>query len=139
MTTTDFAPKYATPQEAGVKVGDYFYGSWGYDQTNVNYFRVVGLTAKCVKIQEVTSTTVDDNGPITHVAPTPNVKVGSWVRKPEGWSEFDPTAPAPIQTKRIQVWPNGDGLRVRLAWKSYADLYKWDGTPKYQTGAGWGH
>jgi len=27
----------------GVKVGDVFYDSWGYDQTNIDYYQVVGL------------------------------------------------------------------------------------------------
>ena len=127
---------YVTPAEAGIKVGDYFSASWGYDQTNVTWFRVVGLTKKCVKIQEVYGSTVADNGPITSVVPTITPKVGAWVKVPEGWSEYDGDAPAPILTKRIKQYGED---QFALAWESYADLYKWDGTPKYQTGAGWGH
>ena len=37
---------------AAVQVGDFFVCSWGYDQTNVDYYKVISLTPKCVKVQE---------------------------------------------------------------------------------------
>lgn len=38
----------------GVKVGDYFSASWGYDQTNVDFFQVVELVGECsVRVKEV--------------------------------------------------------------------------------------
>ena len=39
--------------EFGVVPGDYFSMTWGYDQTNVNYFQVVSVTAKGVRVREV--------------------------------------------------------------------------------------
>lgn len=40
--------------ELGIKVGDIFYMSWGYEQTNVDFFRVKALKGKTqVVIQEV--------------------------------------------------------------------------------------
>lgn len=44
--------KQAEILEADIKTGDYFYTSWGYDQTNIDYLVVVamsatGKTAKC--------------------------------------------------------------------------------------------
>jgi len=36
-----------------VKVGDIFCMSWGYDQTNVNYFQVTRLTAKGACVREI--------------------------------------------------------------------------------------
>lgn len=35
-----------TPNAEGVRVGDLFYGSWGYEQTNVDFFQVVALRGK---------------------------------------------------------------------------------------------
>jgi len=128
--------EYVTPVDAGIKVGDYFYASWGYDQTNITWFKVVGFTAKCVKIQQVNGTLVTDNGPYTEWVPTATVKVGGWVRDPDfGGRTYDPDVPAPVLTKRIKSY----GGTAYLAWESYADLKLWDGTPKYQTGSGWGH
>lgn len=38
----------------GIKKGDIFYSSWGYEQTNVNFFEVIGLKGKTqVILQEV--------------------------------------------------------------------------------------
>lgn len=43
----------------GVKVGDVFSASWGYDQTNVDYYEVVELVGKRgVKIREIGSESV---------------------------------------------------------------------------------
>lgn len=35
-----------TPNADGVRIGDLFYGSWGYEQTNVDFFQVVALRGK---------------------------------------------------------------------------------------------
>lgn len=32
-----------TPNADGVRIGDLLYGTWGYEQTNVDFFEVVGL------------------------------------------------------------------------------------------------
>lgn len=38
----------------GVKVGDLFYTSWGYEQTNVNFFQVIALVGtSSVRVREV--------------------------------------------------------------------------------------
>lgn len=43
----------------GVKVGDIFYSSWGYDQTNIDFFQVVELKgSQMVKVREIAQTTV---------------------------------------------------------------------------------
>ncbi len=42
-----------------VKVGDLFVHSWGYDQTNTEYFQVVSVGAKTVKVRQIASETVE--------------------------------------------------------------------------------
>lgn len=42
-----------TPTPEPVKVGDLFSMSWGYDQTNVNYFQVTRLTPKGAYVREI--------------------------------------------------------------------------------------
>lgn len=93
-------------------VGDFFYASWGYDQTNIDFFRVVGLTPKGVRLQHWTSACAPDS---ERVVPG------------------DRPAGTAIMTKLLR--PDGRST----AWQSYADLYLWDGKPKYQTAPGWGH
>ena len=40
--------------EFDIKVGDLFYASWGYDQTNVDFFQVIELVGKkSVRVREV--------------------------------------------------------------------------------------
>ena len=47
----------------GVKVGDIFHYSWGYEQTNANYFQVVALKGtKQVVIREISYETVETTG-----------------------------------------------------------------------------
>lgn len=49
--------------ENGYKVGDYLYSMWGYDQTNIDFFKVVGVTAKTLRIVPVQSRVVKSDVP----------------------------------------------------------------------------
>ena len=39
----------------GVKVGDIFYTSWGYEQTNIDFFEVVAVTEKMATVKPIQS------------------------------------------------------------------------------------
>lgn len=57
------AKKAAEPKKNkfGVKVGDFFSASWGYEQTNVDFFQVVELVGECsVRVKEVWPEMVDE-------------------------------------------------------------------------------
>lgn len=60
---------------ARVKVGDIFRHSWGYDQTNVDYFQAVRVTAQSVVLrpigQEQVPGTGSGNGMSCKVRPLP--------------------------------------------------------------------
>lgn len=44
----------------GVKVGDIFYTSWGYEQTNLDFYQVVGLVGKVtVKLRKIAKDTTE--------------------------------------------------------------------------------
>lgn len=45
-------------QVAALKVGDVFYTSWGYDQTNIEYFKIVKISGKRITVKEVYQNTV---------------------------------------------------------------------------------
>lgn len=48
------AAKMEKTNKFGVKVGDLFYTSWGYDQTNVEFFQVIALVGESsVRVREV--------------------------------------------------------------------------------------
>ena len=38
-----------------LKIGDILYSSWGYDQTNIDFYQVIGIIGKHVKIKEIES------------------------------------------------------------------------------------
>jgi hypothetical protein len=43
-----------------VKVGDIFVNSWGYDQTNIDYYQVIDKTKKGIKIRPISSEVKED-------------------------------------------------------------------------------
>jgi hypothetical protein len=56
-----------------VKVGDIFVSSWGWDQTNVDFYEVVGITpsGKSARIVGIRSEIVEQNGYSQRVRPVP--------------------------------------------------------------------
>ena len=56
------APKTEKVNKFGVKVGDIFTASWGYDQTNVDFFQVVALCGESsVRVREVNPKVVNED------------------------------------------------------------------------------
>lgn len=100
-----------------MKIGDFLVASWGYDQTNIDFYKIVGITpsGKSVKIQKWSSAVAEDHGSAVRVVP--------------GDAPSDPDAP--IKTKRVR----GDCVTIN----SYASAWLWNGKAQYQTGSGWGH
>ena len=99
-----------------LKVDDILYTSWGYDQTNVDFYQVVEIVGKCtVVIREVAHKTISGSGgPSESVIAIKDSFIGE------------------AMTKR-----SNSTNSVRIA--SYASASPWDGQPKHQTGFGWGH
>ena len=97
------------------QIGDILTSSWGYDQTNVDFYEVVGVTDKSVKIEKIGSTTISDHG-VGGLSVVPNT---SWrVGK--------------VMTKRVR-----ESGYVSIS--SYAVASKWDGKPEYETHPMYGH
>ena len=126
---------------ADIKVGSFYVRSWGYDQTNVDFYKIVGVTAsgKSVKVQHWSQTRADNSGESFHDSVVPG-------EKPRKVSDFSNVTPdmdywdrkkaiiekdAPVTTHRI----NGNSIKIN----SYDWAYLWDGKPEYQTAAGFGH
>ena len=110
----------------GPAVGDLLVSSWGYDQTNIDFWRVVGLTAsgKSVRIVPAGQRVVEQFTGGERVVP------GCWV-----WEQDDAT------TSLIRWYEFRDGrewcVGVPVGYKNTARL--WDGRPVFQTALGWGH
>jgi len=46
----------------GVKVGDIFYTSWGWEQTNISFFQVVSVTAKMANLKRIRQQNIESFG-----------------------------------------------------------------------------
>jgi hypothetical protein len=60
-------------------VGKIFYSSWGYDQTNVDFYQVIGTTNKMVIIREISHETVEGSEGMMcdRVKPSANEFIGN--------------------------------------------------------------
>jgi hypothetical protein len=68
-----------------VKVGDIFRSSWGYDQTNVDYFQVIEVKNKTLTVREIgAGRTYEQHGDCGRCSPVRDAFIG------------------PTQTKRLQ-------------------------------------
>lgn len=99
-----------------LKVGDVLHSSWGYDQTNADFYQVVEVPSKCfVIVREIGYETISDNGPSTRVVPVKDS------------FKTDPKRYKSGKTNSISV-------------ASYANAYKtnWEDS-HHVTGWGYGH
>ena len=114
---------------AGPEVGDVLVSSYGYDQTNVAFFRVVGLTAsgKSVRIVPAGQRVVDYSKGSERVVP------GELVTGADGMLGMTTSLIRWYESRGERKWCVG----VPVGYKVTADL--WDGQPRYQTAFGWGH
>lgn len=107
----------------GVKVGDIFSFSWGYEQSNINYFQVVGLKGtKQVIIREIAYKITETTGYESYkVAPCKDVFLEN--------SQFikDNEIGAVKQVKQL-----GNG-RIYINIESFGFCSLWDGTDDVMT------
>jgi hypothetical protein len=118
------------PTVEGVKVGDFFVSSWGYDQTNIDFYKVVALTAKRIKVQHWKSKRVTDEGPSVGVVPGDAPAVGAL--NADGY--YDSKREAPVEIKTVQTFSDVPRFKVN----SFSGARLWDGSVAYKTGSGWG-
>jgi hypothetical protein len=116
------------------KVGDILYSSWGYDQTNIEFFKVVKVSEFSVWIQEIGKKVVEVTGwAHQNVVPvdSPEYQVRNWNNEKDDWDNVNTfiTKTHPIQRKKIQAY--GDAYGVSL--NSFSSAWLWDGKPKGQS------
>ena len=96
-----------------IKVGDIYYTSWGYEQTNVEFYKVVEIKGKKVTLIEVAEKIAETDGACDYVVPVPEAEIGEPFTRMVG--EY--------------------GFKIDKC--AYAT--KWNGKPTYQTAWGYGH
>jgi hypothetical protein len=125
-----------------VTIGDVFCRSWGYEQTQVDYYEIVrvsasGKTAKARQLRTVTAS------PIAGSARSELVTAAT------GADRFVTDARCSRCSNRHRGEPGWDGhqfsdeynwqARTNRITVDYDHAYPWDGQPDYQTGYGSGH
>ena len=110
----------------GVKLGDLFYSSWGYDQTNVDFFQVVELVGtSSVRVREVSPPMIED-------------KAVSWAssdRVYQNTKELLPPAPYSVfikdqehgDLKRLKSYAADGVSHPQFYLSSFADAYLVEG------------
>ncbi|WP_346924434.1 hypothetical protein [Rothia sp. (in: high G+C Gram-positive bacteria)] len=90
-----------------VKPGDIFYTSWGYEQTNVEFYQVVRATSKTVWLAEIASEKESYGFMSEEVRPKLGIFKGDIFRR------------------RLAAWANPDEPQVRI--DDCANGYLWTG------------
>jgi|TARA_R110002020_G_scaffold417866_1_gene627120 hypothetical protein len=104
----------ATENQEKYKVGDVLVSSWGYDQTNIDFYQIVKKTKSMVTIQKIGKEYLDTKFASEElVKPVKNAFIGKEIKKKVG--------------------------AYGVSLNTYADASLWDGQPQYQTAYGWGH
>ncbi len=103
--TTEAKPKEKV-NKYGVKVGDLFSASWGYDQTNVDFFQVIALVGESsVRVREVYPTMIDEKG-ISGMSADRTYKLTNELLPPVSRSVF------------IEDQEKGDLKRIKPSWSN---------------------
>jgi len=102
--------------------GDILECSWGYDQTNIDFFQVTEVVSpRTVKIRGIQSQCIGNQSYQDKIVPVKDAFF------PEGHYKFGKE-----QTKRVN---SSNSVSIY----SFASASKWDGRPAYQTASGYGH
>ena len=110
--------------------GQLFYASWGYDQTNIDYYKLDKLKGKTMGfIVPIGAKTISSNPPQEMVAPNPD-----YVREWDVLLGVEKSDEEKGKWKRLR--PNGFTASTYTG--THASPCEPD-TARYETSAGWGH
>jgi len=126
MTSTEnAAPAAISPADL---IGKFFVSSWGYDQTNIDFYKVVAATPKCIKVQEWSAKRdaqqrlTPGDGPRTFISRSYNYDTGL---------HGDPvTSVAKVELKRLSAGWQGDPW---ITLTTYSGASLWNGAPQSDT------
>ena len=123
MTTTIEKVK-VTP-----KIGYILYSSWGYDQTNIDFYKVVKVSEFSVWIQKLNSAITEVTGwahqnVVATDSSTYEVRISDY-DEPAVYE----TRTYPVRRHKIQSYSDGYGVSLN----SFASAFLWDGKPKGQS------
>jgi hypothetical protein len=94
------------------EIGDILYSSWGYEQTNVDFYQVVGKTDKTITVREIAK----------------EYKELGWLRS-NSKARKDAFVGEPF--RRTVKYCNGGKGTIDI--ESYSGAWEWDGSEKYES------
>lgn len=133
-----------------LEIGQIFYASWGYDQTNIEFYKVVKKTAKMIWLRAIGQEYLEQTGFMSeYVTADPenelfeydwvkpeSIKAG-WEKVEVEWHECQNAQAAgyikvrtPAISKHIVKFYNG---QAAVSMSSYKSAWSWDGQKKYQS------
>ncbi len=92
------------------KIGDILMCHWGYEQTNVDFYKVIGITEKSIRLIEITKSLIENDSNKMTGKVIPNHEIC-----------FSNARPF---TRRV------DNKYNIIRMNSYSFLRPWDGSPK---------
>lgn len=98
------------------QIGDILYDSWGYEQTNVDFYQVVERTDKTIKIREIAGEATEKNhGDYGKKIAIPGKFVGEEIETKKVTVPFSPEDPGYVSSKlgSMRKW---DGKPVHYSW-----------------------
>ena len=105
-------------------VGDILYASWGYDQTNIDFYQVVEVVGKkSVKIRGIYGSSIRQSTGADYV-----------VASKDSFKDRDVFL-NDQNTATLKRVKKGNIISI----STFANAYPWDGKEKYETATGWGH
>ena len=105
------APEFVN---TGLQVGDIYASSWGYDQTNVNFYQVLKVTPKTVTVQEIYGETHEVS----------NRFCGTVMPVKDSFVTYS----KPMR-RTVRVWNGVAGISI----DSSENAYNWNGKPQNVT------
>jgi hypothetical protein len=115
-----------------VKVGDIFNTSWGYDQTNVEFFEVVDVRGKHAILRQIGAASVDDGSGCERTV----AQSGAYLEPRHENDRLRKPLRRLIQDGHIKI----DDVRTAHPWgQRDAITGTIIGRAMHQTAAGWGH
>ena len=114
-----------------VQVGDIYRTSWGYDQTNVEFFEVVEVRGKHAVLREIASASEDDGHGSERCVP----QSGAYLQPRYAGDDQGKPIRRLIQDGRIKICDTRDAW----PWGKRTIAGVVIGKPAHRTAAGWGH
>ena len=104
----------AVERKHSVQVGDVFYTSWGYEQTNVNFFQVIELRGASSALVREVSLAIKEEEAVSGMSANRSYRLPSGILPPASHASF------------VEDQQSGDLHRIQVS--------KYDGKPYFRVG-----